>query len=263
MLNILKEVLSVGFQFWWPVDLKYHYDTGGDWRVEVIVGAILTQNTKWEIVEKSINKIKEHNLIFDIEEINNTSEEKLLELVKSVPFNLSKVKRIKTIVKHIIENFGSLDDFFSLETYELRKELLSIKGIGRETADVIILYSSEKPIFVVDNYTRKLLYDRGIIHRIGMDYDNIRIMFETFVKNNINELLNEFYSKLLNINCMDSLKKAFNYDSNIKIFPPLNVCDLTRDLYYENKLVIIYKELHAIIDTYMKRNKNKKTKNLQ
>jgi|GEM_PF-1447025 len=258
MLNLLKELLTVGFQFWWPVDLRYHTLTNGDWRVEVILGSILTQNTKWEIVEKVINKMKENKFVFNLDYIKKISEEMLINFIKSIPFNLSKARRIKNLVNYISENYKDLDSFFSLDIYGLRKELLSIKGIGKETADVIILYASEKPIFVVDSYTRRFLFENNIISRINEEYDKIRIIIEKFVESNFNTIFQEFYNELIKINCKEMLKFSFNYDGNIKIKPPLSVCDLKKELSYENKLTIIYKELHAMIDIYMKRNKNKK-----
>jgi len=223
IINLIKET---NFQFWWPVDINYHNKNKGDWRIEIIIGAILTQNTKWNMVEKNIEYLKSKNFIFRLENIDNLS----VDYIK-VPFRLRKLETLKSLSNYILKNYGNIDNFSKLEINKMRNELLKIKGIGKETSDAIILYSFEKPIFVVDYYTKKFF------NRFE-EYDKLRIEIEKIVNDNFIEIYNLFLDKLKNIE-----------NRNL---PFLSVYDLRKNISYEEKLTIIYKELHAIIDIKMK-----------
>jgi len=223
IINLIKET---NFQFWWPVDINYHNKNKGDWRIEIIIGAILTQNTKWNIVEKNIEYLKSKNFIFRLENIDNLS----IDYIK-VPFRLRKLETLKSLSNYILKNYGNIDNFSKLEINKIREELLKIKGIGKETSDAIILYSFEKPIFVVDYYTKKFF------NRFE-EYDKLRIEIEKIVNDNFIEIYNLFLNKLKNI--------------ENKELPFLSVYDLRKNISYEEKLTIIYKELHAMIDIKMK-----------
>jgi endonuclease-3 related protein len=223
IINLIKEM---NFQFWWPVDMNYHNKSGGDWRVEVIMGAILTQNTKWILVEKNLEYLKSKNFIFRLENINNLSINDI-----KVPFRLRKLETLKSLSNYILENYENIDNFSKIEIVEMRKELLKIKGIGKETCDAIILYSFEKPIFVVDYYTKKFF------NRFE-EYDKLRIEIEKIINDNFNEIYKLFLNKLKNIE-----------NRNL---PFLSVYDLRKNISYGEKLTIIYKELHAMIDIKMK-----------
>jgi len=223
IINLLKEM---DFQFWWPVDINYHSKNEGDWRIEIIIGAILTQNTKWDIVEKNIEYLKSKNFIFRLKNINNLSIDDI-----KVPFRLRKHETLKSISNYILENYGNIDNFSAFGITKIRDELLKIKGIGKETCDAIILYSLEKPIFVVDYYTKKFF------NRFE-EYDKLRIEIEKIINDNFNEIYDLF---------LDKLKDIEN-----KNLPFLSVYDLSKDISYEKKLTIIYKELHAMIDIKMK-----------
>ena len=223
IINLIKEM---DFQFWWPVDINYHNKNKGDWRIEIIIGAILTQNTKWNIVEKNIEYLKSKNFIFRLENIDNLS----VDYIK-VPFRLRKLETLKSLSNYILKNYGNIDNFSKLEINKMRNELLKIKGIGKETSDAIILYSFEKPIFVVDYYTKKFF------NRFE-EYDKLRIEIEKIVNDNFIEIYNLFLNKLKNIE-----------NRNL---PFLSVYDLRTNISYEEKLTIIYKELHAMIDIKMK-----------
>ena len=186
----------------------------------------MTQNTKWKLVEKNIEYLKSKNFIFRLENINNLSINDI-----KVPFRLRKLETLKSLSNYILENYGDIDNFSKLEINKIREELLKIKGIGKETSDAIILYSFEKPIFVVDYYTKKFF------NRFE-EYDKLRIEIEKFVNDNFNEIYNLFLDKLKNI--------------ENKNLPFLSVYDLRKNISYEKKLTIIYKELHAMIDIKMK-----------
>ncbi|MHA1506918.1 MAG: endonuclease III domain-containing protein [Candidatus Asgardarchaeia archaeon] len=137
-----------GPQNWWPADSK----------LEIIIGAILTQRTSWKNVEKAINRLKENGLI-DLKRLYETDLEELSHLIRSSGFYREKARRIKSLVSHIVRKYKGLEDFLGKDLEELRNELMSIKGIGEETADSIILYAAEKPAIVVDGYCLRF-YER-------------------------------------------------------------------------------------------------------
>ncbi|ACN99652.1 endonuclease III domain-containing protein [Sulfurihydrogenibium azorense] len=150
VFNLYKVLLDYyGFQNWWPV-------YGNQDKVaEISIGAILTQNTSWNNVEKSIkNLIKENCLSFEC--IDKIDIEKLKNLIKPSGFYNQKSRTLKDLAKL----FLSKKDIG-------REDLLSIKGIGQETAESILLYALDKPYFVVDNYTKRLFY------RLGFTAENI------------------------------------------------------------------------------------------
>lgn len=163
-------------QNWWSSETRY----------EVVIGAVLTQNTSWRNVEKALENLKEEHLI-DEYKILNTDIEKLKELIKPAGFYNIKSERLKNITKYIIDNYKSTDNLAKIENdiYILRNELLSIKGIGKETADSILLYALDKPIFVIDAYTRRIFSRLGLIDK-NADYDEIRLVFENNVLQDVN-----------------------------------------------------------------------------
>ncbi|RKY05271.1 endonuclease III domain-containing protein [Candidatus Poribacteria bacterium] len=155
-----------GPQGWWP----------GETPFEVAIGAILTQATAWRNAERAIENLKSASLLsprglFEIDERG------LAELIRPAGFQNLKARRIKSFVDHLFGRYGgSLERMFSKGAEELREELLSIKGIGRETADAITLYAAGKPTFVIDSYTRRLLSRLGMAdERAG--YEELRRFF--------------------------------------------------------------------------------------
>lgn len=158
---------SCGPQHWWPAETPF----------EVIVGAILTQNTSWTNVEKALAKLRAAGRL-TVEGIRHTPVSDLEQLVRSAGYFRQKTERLKTFVRFLDEKYaGSLDKMFATPTQELREQLLSLKGIGRETADSILLYAGNHEIFVVDAYTRRILGRHGAVAR-DADYDEIRVLVE-------------------------------------------------------------------------------------
>lgn len=139
--------------------LKKHFNVGSWWpsssQDEVLIGAVLTQNTNWNNVEKSLFNLSKNNLL-SIENLSKSKIEIIQESIKSSGFYHQKAKYLKNISTNILENYGSLELFLKLDTEKLRKILLSFNGIGPETADSILLYCGNKPSFVVDNYTKRI-----------------------------------------------------------------------------------------------------------
>ena len=136
-----------GFRDWWP----------GDSDFEVLVGAVLTQQTTWKNVEKAIANLKEADSL-SMEKIASMDIRKLERLIRPSGYYRQKAKRLKGICARIKKEHGSLGNLLKLEKNGLRKELLSYNGIGMETADSIILYAAEKPVFVIDAYTKRAMH---------------------------------------------------------------------------------------------------------
>ncbi len=165
-----------GPQNWWPCEGEKY---GND---EIAIGAILTQNTSWKNVEKALENLRNENLI-SLKKISKLDVKKLSELIKPAGFYNQKAERLKLFSQYIVERYGDLKKFFECGKVEkLREELLAIKGIGRETADSILLYAGFKNIFVVDKYTYRIFKYHGIIEDEKFDYEKIRDMVEKEIK---------------------------------------------------------------------------------
>ena len=165
--ELYERLLSFyGPQDWWPAETPF----------EVVVGAILTQNTAWRNVEKAIDNLKREGIL-DPESILKTPEDVLKELIRPAGFYNQKAARLKRVCKLIVD-YGGLEELFSLPLDELRSVLLSVKGIGPETADAIILYAANKPTFVVDRYTHRVFTRLGI-WKGDYDYEGIKKLVET------------------------------------------------------------------------------------
>ncbi len=157
---------SIGPRQWWPADSPF----------EVIIGAILTQNTSWKNVEKAIHALKERELL-DPLKIHTVEEALLAETIKSSGFFNIKAKRIKNFIRFLFACYqGSLEKMFSEKLSPLREKLLKINGIGPETADSILLYAGGKPIFVVDAYTKRIFERHNLISE-SAGYDEIQNLF--------------------------------------------------------------------------------------
>ncbi len=142
-----------GPQHWWP----------GETPFEVIIGAILTQSTAWTNVEKAIANLKAADAL-DAASLDAIATDKLAALIRPSGYFNAKAVKLKAFVERLNrEHDGSLDRLFELDTSELRIELLSIHGIGPETADSILLYAAYRPVFVIDAYTKRIIGRLGII----------------------------------------------------------------------------------------------------
>jgi endonuclease III related protein len=156
-----------GAQHWWPAETQF----------EVIVGAYLTQNTAWTNVERALANLRSANAL-TVEGIRNIRLSRLERLIRPSGYFRQKARRLKTFVAFLDERYGgSLERLFSEPTVKLRDELLSLNGVGPETADSILLYAGNHPVFVVDAYTRRIL-DRHRILPAKSDYEEIRQLFE-------------------------------------------------------------------------------------
>ncbi len=156
-----------GPQHWWPAQTRF----------EVIVGAILTQNTSWKNVELALAQLRSARAL-TMEAIRDIAPSELEQLVRSAGFFRQKAARLKAFVAFVDSRYGGLlDRMFARPTNELRDELLSLNGIGPETADSILLYAGNHAIFVVDAYTRRIV-ERHNLFPPRAKYDEIREAFE-------------------------------------------------------------------------------------
>ena len=156
-----------GPQHWWPAET----------RIEVIVGAYLTQNTAWTNVELALRNLRQAKLL-SVEGIRKVSLSRLQRLIRPSGYFRQKAARLKTFVAFLDKTYGgSLDRLFAQPTEQLREELLGLNGVGPETADSILLYAGNHPVFVVDAYTRRVLDRHGILPEKA-EYEKIRELFQ-------------------------------------------------------------------------------------
>ncbi|MCK4738583.1 MAG: endonuclease III domain-containing protein [Deltaproteobacteria bacterium] len=183
-----KLLKTFGSQGWWP----------GRTNFEVIVGAILTQNTNWGNVERAIKNLKNAKAL-NVQGMNALEVEKLAELIRpSGYFNL-KAKRLKAFLNYLFDNYGegrtNLSKFLKNPIEDLRRELLSINGIGPETADSILLYAAYKPVFVLDAYTKRLLHRHGLVGE-NATYDEMQSLFMDNL-NHSEKTFNEYHALIV------------------------------------------------------------------
>lgn len=159
---------------WWP----------GDTAFEIAVGAILTQNTAWTNVERAIANLKREKLLAP-RKILDCPSKKLEEALKPSGYFRVKAKRLRSFCRFLVKQHdGSINRMARRHLETLRPELLGIDGIGPETADDILLYACDKPVFVVDAYTRRMLSRHGLVEP-GIGYEELRRLFETHLDSDI------------------------------------------------------------------------------
>lgn len=185
--NYKKLFSAFGPQHWWP----------GDTQFEVIVGAILTQNTAWTNVEKAIHNLKTAGAL-QPSKMHGLSEKKLAKLIRPAGYFNIKARRLKHFLNYLFDNYGGrLDQMFRKRTDSLRRGLLSVNGIGPETADSILLYAGSHPVFVVDTYTKRILSRHMIIEK-DADYDETQRLFMQNLPHDVN-MFNEYHALFVNI----------------------------------------------------------------
>ena len=148
LLAVYQRLLQrYGPQHWWP----------GETPFEVIIGAILTQSAAWTNVDKALANLKEAR-VFSPRALRELPLEELASLLRPSGYFNAKARKVRAFVEHLGAHYGDdLDAFLGQDVETLRGELLSIYGIGEETADDILLYAADKPSFVIDAYTRRIL----------------------------------------------------------------------------------------------------------
>ena len=186
---------AFGPQHWWP----------GDSPFEVLVGAVLTQNTSWQNVAKAIGRIKEAELL-EPHALFALADEELEELIRPAGYFRVKTRRLRNLLKLVVKRYdGSLDAMFATGLDSLREELLGVNGIGPETADSILLYAGGIPTFVVDTYTHRVLARHGWIE-FDADYHTIKDYFESGLERDA-ALFNEYHALFVRLGKLHCRKK--------------------------------------------------------
>jgi len=177
----------LGPRGWWPARTRF----------EVCVGAILTQNTAWKNVRKAIGNLRSARRLSPAA-IYELSHDELAELIVPSGYYNVKAKRLRNFVSMLVEDYGgSLPKLFSLPMEDLREVLLAVNGVGRETADSMILYAAKKPVFVVDAYTRRI----GSLHGLfppDADYETMRMYFTERLPEDAG-LFNEYHALIVGV----------------------------------------------------------------
>lgn len=170
---------------WWPAKSPF----------EVAVGAILTQNTNWSNVEKAIGNLKDKNVL-DPRSLHALKQSRLGSLIRPCGYYNIKARRLKSFIAYLSRRHsGRISSLRRIPVKKLREELLSINGIGPETADSIILYALEKPVFVVDAYTKRIMSCLGIVNA-DSGYDEVQAVFMRNLPEDT-RLFNEYHALIV------------------------------------------------------------------
>lgn len=180
----LKQVYNTllnefGHQNWWPADTPF----------EVVIGAVLTQQTRWTNVEQAIANLRKHGLL-EPETLAQAEIELIEELVHCCGFYRQKASRLNNIAKYFANK--GIENVFSVSTDELRDDMQSLNGVGNETADSIVLYAANKPKFVIDAYTTRIMNCLGI----NENYIKLQELFEKELPINV-DLYKEYHALIV------------------------------------------------------------------
>ena len=182
MIQIYEQLLAAyGPRNWWPAQTPF----------EMMIGAILTQNTTWKNVEKAINNFGDK---LSPQYIAVATLDELAEIIRSSGYYNQKALKLKALTAWYEKYEYNIDYAREVDGDDLRAELLQIKGVGRETADSILTYALDKQYFVIDTYTRRLLDRLG--YEVPADYDELRLMIEKSIPRDL-QLFNEFHALIV------------------------------------------------------------------
>jgi endonuclease-3 related protein len=174
-----------GHRGWWP----------GNTRLEIIAGAILTQNTAWVNVESALRNLKARSWL-NLKSLRAVSERRLSEAIRPSGYFRQKAKKLKAFVRYLDESHGgSFHRMSRVPTETLRRELLNVWGIGPETADSILLYAFQRPVFVVDAYTHRVMKRHGLAPPDAR-YEDLRALFEGRLPRDV-DLWNDFHAQIV------------------------------------------------------------------
>lgn len=185
LLDVYRKLLKeYGKRNWWPAGRDF---VPMEW--EICVGAILTQNTNWKNVEKALDNMS-RNRIVSPEGVIKAPAKRLKEIIRPSGFYRQKAERLR-IFAEFVRSFGGFSDFMEKVS---REDLLAVKGIGRETADSILLYACGRPYFVIDAYTKRFVRKLGITEE--QDYEKLRKVFEKGLPRDV-EIYKEFHALIV------------------------------------------------------------------
>ena len=193
-----------GEQPWWPADSPF----------EIMVGAVLTQNAAWSNVEKAIERLKAAGLM-SLPALLDTTHEQLAETIRPSGYYNIKAKRLRNLCL-FLDRAGGLEAFADWSLDDQRAALLGVNGVGPETADDILLYALDQPVFVIDTYTRRLLRRYGLA-RGDEDYERLRALFEQAIEQDV--YLYQQYHALIVMHAKETCRKS----------PQCARCALTHD----------------------------------
>ena len=191
-MNKVLEIYEIlldhfGPQGWWP----------GETPFEVMVGAVLTQNTNWTNVSKAIANLKGEDLL-SFAKLRDLPVDVLAEKIKPAGYFNLKAARLKNLLNFVAKEYGSsLEEMFAVDRYTLRDEILTVKGIGPETADSILLYAGQKPVFVVDAYTHRIFARHNVIAEED-GYHEIQEYFALSLPEDV-ALFNEYHALIVRL----------------------------------------------------------------
>ncbi|WP_455198773.1 hypothetical protein [Kaarinaea lacus] len=172
-----------GPQHWWPADSPF----------EVMVGSVLVQNTAWANVERAIINLKSNDCL-SAQKILSTSEQCLADWIRPSGYFNIKAKRLRNFCRWYVDA-GEYASVRTMDTSQLRDQLLSVNGVGPETADDILLYAFNRPVFVIDAYTRRLFGRLGLVKK-HPGYEHLRAVFEESLPAD-SALLNEYHALIV------------------------------------------------------------------
>ncbi len=185
LLDIYQRLLAAfGPQHWWP----------GESPFEVAVGAVLTQNTAWRNVERAIDNLKRAGCLAP-EPLLALSHEELAELLRPAGYFNVKARRLRNLLRHLHDHGGEITTYLNGDLATRRAELLEVNGLGPETVDSILLYAGNRPTFVCDAYTRRLLTRHGLIDE-GATYEAMRALFMDHLPEEV-ALYNEYHALIV------------------------------------------------------------------
>lgn len=185
LLNIYEQLhAEYGPQNWWPART----------RAEMMIGAILTQNTAWANVEKALSNLRKNSAL-NFQTLGKVPENQIADWIRPAGYFNQKAGYLKNLAVLVAEH-GSINALFRHDTASLRKRLLSVKGIGPETADCILLYAAKRPVFVVDAYTRRLLTHYGYKDEAETSYNQIAQRFTEAIPADV-QLYNEYHALIV------------------------------------------------------------------
>jgi len=192
MTPIVQEVYqrlydAFGPQHWWP----------GDTAFEIMVGAVLTQNTNWKNVERAIANLRQADLL-EPKALYATPLEELEELIRPAGYYRIKARRLRNLLELVVKRYGgSLEKMFAADPAALREQLLAVRGIGPETADSILLYAGGIPIFVIDAYTYRIFARHGWVEQ-DADYHRLQEYFHSQLPDDAT-MFNEYHALLVRL----------------------------------------------------------------
>lgn len=186
LMNMFDLMLDhFGPQHWWP----------GETAIEIMIGAVLTQNTNWTNVEKAIDNLKREGFL-SVESIHTLSTPLLARCIRSAGYYNIKAARLKNLIGFIRERYhGDIASLLEEDTDDLRKGLLSVSGVGPETADSILLYAANRPVFVIDAYTYRIMNRHGLAGE-QVAYEDLQELFMDNLPGD-EALFNEFHALIV------------------------------------------------------------------